>query len=204
MLKVSPIKFPWLALLAAVLLLPGCEEVYTPKERGYPRFDLPPHEYVPYDEDHPYRFEVSRHARVYPDTDRLTEPHWINIKYPSLSAEVQITYKPLSGDRQRLAEHIHDALKLVDKHNIKAYGVEHGKMVTGTGSQGQVFALSGQVPTQFQFYTTDSVRHFLRGALYFRTATENDSLAPAIQYISQDMIHLLKTLQWKNPVGKTP
>lgn len=198
MQKVSRVKFRfgfWFLLLP--LFFGSCEETYAPKERGYPRFDLPAHSYVAYDEDHPYRFEVSRHAQVVPDTDRLSEPHWITIRYPSLAAEVQITYKPLMGDKQRLAEHIRDALTLVDKHNIKAQGIEEGKMITGTGEKGQVFSLSGQVPTQFQFYTTDSVHHFLRGALYFRTATANDSLAPSIQYISEDMLHLLKTLQWK-------
>jgi hypothetical protein len=37
----------------------------------------------------------------------------------------------------------------------------------------------------------------LRGALYFRTATANDSLAPVIEYIKADMIHLLNTLEWE-------
>jgi gliding motility-associated lipoprotein GldD len=64
--------------------------------------------------------------------------------------------------------------------------------------------LSGEVPSQFQFYITDSTRHFLRGALYFPTATKNDSLAPIINYIKQDMIHLLNTTRWKEQQnGKT-
>ena len=49
---------------------------------------------------------------------------------------------------------------------------------------------------QFQFITTDSVNHFLRGALYFQVATKNDSLAPIIEYIKKDMIHILNTLEW--------
>jgi gliding motility-associated lipoprotein GldD len=60
-----------------------------------------------------------------------------------------------------------------------------------------VAELSGEVPTQFQFFVTDSTDHFLRGALYFNTAMKNDSLAPVIEYIKVDMIHLINTLEFK-------
>jgi gliding motility-associated lipoprotein GldD len=193
---------PMLKLTAFSLLivLISCRESYRPRERAYPRFDLPEPRYHVYDENHPFLFEASDFAIVYNDSDRLTEPHWVNIKYPGLKAEVQLTYKALNGDMKLLNEHIEDARKLTNKHNIKAYGIEESKIRTAAGQDAYVFALTGQVPTQFQFYTTDSSRHFLRGALYFRIATANDSLAPAIRYISQDMIHLLNTLKWKDDV----
>ena len=58
--------------------------------------------------------------------------------------------------------------------------------------------LSGQVPSQVQFYTTDMAQHFLRGALYFNTATQNDYLAPVIAFIKEDIIHMIQTLEWKD------
>jgi gliding motility-associated lipoprotein GldD len=61
-----------------------------------------------------------------------------------------------------------------------------------------VFELSGQVPTQIQFYVTDSTKHFIRGALYFETASKNDSLLPVIKYIGNDIVKMLKTLKFKN------
>ena len=196
-------KIPHAVKILKVLLLLfsfSCKESYRPRDRAYPRFDLPEPNYRLYDENHPFRFEVSDQAIVYNDSDRLTEPHWVNIKYPALSAEVQLTYKSLNQDMRLLNEHVEDARKLINKHNIKAYGIEESKIRTAAGQNAVVFSLTGQVPTQFQYYTTDSSRHFLRGALYFRIATANDSLAPAIRYISKDMIHLLNTLQWKNEV----
>jgi gliding motility-associated lipoprotein GldD len=197
MMPCFPLKINPIILLAVFCC---CSESYQPKERAYPRFDLPQPKYHLYDENHPYKFEVSDFAIVYNDSDRLTEPHWVNIKYPKLAAEVQLTYKSLNGNMKLLNEHIEDARKLINKHNIKAYGIEESKIRTAAGQDAFVFSLTGQVPTQFQFYTTDSSRHFLRGALYFRIATANDSLAPAIRYISTDMIHLLNTLKWKDDV----
>jgi gliding motility-associated lipoprotein GldD len=187
-----------IALLGGSIGLFSCQKTYSPKERGYDRFDLVAPRYHLFDQGHPYSFEVSDQAIVYNDSSRLTEPHWVNIKYPSLSAEVQVTYKSLRKDSKLLNELIEDARTLINKHNIKAYGIQENVMRTGTGQNAYLFSLTGQVPTQFQFYTTDSTNHFLRGALYFKTATENDSLAPAISYISQDMLHLLKSLRWKN------
>ncbi|WP_332913198.1 hypothetical protein [Algoriphagus boritolerans] len=56
--------------------------------------------------------------------------------------------------------------------------------------------LSGEVPTQFQFFVTDSTDHFLRGALYFNTAMKNDSLAPVIEHIKIDMTHLMNSVKF--------
>ena len=41
------------------------------------------------------------------------------------------------------------------------------------------------------------MKHFFRGALYFRTATDNDSLAPVIEYVKTDMVRMLNTLKYK-------
>lgn len=188
----------WATPIIFCIILSACQQTYIPKEHGFPRIDMPDPVYVPYDQDHPFRFEISKYAMAYNDTERLAEPHWVNIRYPSLGAEVQLTYKNFKGNIALLNEHIEDARKLVNKHNIKAYGIEETSIKTAQGQRAYLFALTGQVPTQFQFYTTDSLQHYLRGALYFRTATHNDSLAPAIKYISNDMLHLVSTLQWKN------
>jgi gliding motility-associated lipoprotein GldD len=57
--------------------------------------------------------------------------------------------------------------------------------------------ISGDVPTQFQFTVTDSTKNFLRGALYFNTEVNNDSLSPAIDYMKKEAMHLINTLEWK-------
>ena len=95
-------------------------------------------------------------------------------------------------------EYFNDAYRLTSQHQIKADAINELVMKTDKGYTATIAELSGEVPTQIQFITTDSTHHFLRGALYFKTATKNDSLAPVIQYVKIDIIHLLNTLQWKN------
>ncbi len=192
-----PISF----VLAATLLLAGCStdtsDNYVPKPKGYPRFDLPPHAYTSLEPTHPYQFDYNKAARILPDTFARSEPHWIFINYPQYHASIQLTYKPVRNDVNRLRAMLEDAYKLAARHNIKAYSIEQRTLKLKSGLEASVIDLTGNVPSQVQFVVTDSTKHFLRGALYFNTATENDSLQPVIDYIRKDVLHLLNTLTWR-------
>ncbi|MBC7448532.1 MAG: gliding motility lipoprotein GldD [Hymenobacteraceae bacterium] len=191
----------WLAYALVGLLMSAtsCTPDYTPKPRGWNRIDLPRPTYRPLNGQHPYAFDVSRYARELRDSSRFAihKPHWININYPRFKATIQLTYEDLHGRPAALQALIADARKLTSKHEIKASGIREQVLKTRTGLTADVFDLSGEVPSQFQFYVTDSARHFLRGALYFRTAVANDSLAPVIQYLRADAVQMLNTLRFK-------
>ncbi len=185
----------WAGMAVAIA---SCSAEYTPKPKGYNRIDLPETAYQPLQEEHPYTFEYSQHAKIRPDSSMIAQPHWINIIYPSLGANVQLTYKAINNDPKMLNNLIEDARKLTGKHQIKAYSIEETEVRTPQGDIASVFELEGEIPSQFQFYVTDTTTHFFRGALYFRTATQNDSLAPIIEYVKKDIVHLLNTLEFKD------
>jgi gliding motility-associated lipoprotein GldD len=185
-----------LGLLAWLVSACGSSS-YVPKPKGYNRIDLPEPKYVALVGDYPYQFEHSAYAQIRPDSAKIAEKYWIHLKYNQFKADVQLTYKNVQQDPKFFAEFVDDSHKLISKHFIKASGVEEDIIKTKTGKTAAVYTLEGEVPSQFQFYVSDSTRHFLRGALYFRTATKNDSLAPVIEYIKKDIVHLLETLQWK-------
>lgn len=190
-------KQPVLLLFLGSLLFYACTEEYTPKPKGYNRIDLPAPRYQPLKEKHPFFFEYSVYSKIRPDSSRLAEPHWLNVYYPRFNANVQLTYRTINRDQKKFNTLIEDARRLTSKHQIKAEGITEGIIKTPSGKTANIFELSGEVPSQFQFYVTDTTQHFFRGALYFRTATANDSLAPVIDYIKKDVIHLLNTLEWK-------
>ncbi|MGI4832837.1 MAG: hypothetical protein ACRYFK_05185 [Janthinobacterium lividum] len=188
-----------LALLAGTSACSSGDEAdYTPRPRGFNRIDLPPHRYRPLGLGRPYSFEVSRYAKVLRDSSYLAQPDWLNIYYPQLHANVQITYTNAQRNRQLYNKMMEDARKLTGKHQIKATAIEERILKTPNGLRASVFELEGEVPSQFQFYTTDSTRHFFRAALYFRTATQNDSLAPVIEYVKYDMVRMLNSLKYNN------
>lgn len=194
--RLCPVNKSTLALAACLLLL-GCREEFSPKPKGYNRIDLPAPKYQPLRQDHPYFFEYSAYSKILRDSSRVAMPHWINVYYPQYQANVQLTYRTLHQDPKELNKLLEDARRLTIKHQIKAEAIEEAVLRTPKGLTVSVAELSGEVPSQFQFYATDSSRHFFRGALYFRTATANDSLAPVIDYIKKDILHLLNTLEFK-------
>ena len=183
-------------LLFCVLLLGSCTKNYLPKPRGYNRIDLPDQTYQQLPDTFPYSFEFSKHAKIFRDSSWIAERYWIDLYYPQMVANVQITYKPIKGSQKLLEEYLNDTYKLTSKHQIKAYSIDESIIQTPSGKTAVIAELSGEVPSQFQFFCTDSVKHYLRGALYFRTSLKNDSLAPAIEFIKKDIIHMINTLEW--------
>ncbi len=192
---------PWWLLTVVVggLGLISCDPDYTPRPRGWNRIDLPRPAYQPLPPGlHPYEFVYSKHARILRDSSAFAvgRPDWINVDYPRFGGTLQLTYYDLRRTDQTLEKLIADARKLTSKHEVKASGIREQVLTTEGGLTADVFDLSGAVPSPFQFYVTDSVRHFLRAALYFRTAESSDSLAPVIQFIRADAVRMLNTLEF--------
>ena len=179
----------------------ACNKVYLPKPKGYNRIVLPDHAYKSMPDTFPYIFEISQHAMILKDSSWMAEKYWLDIFYPELMANVQITYKSVNNSQTLLEEYVNDAFKLTSKHQIKAYSISDNIIQTPKGKTAAISELTGEVPSQFQFYITDSTTHFLRGALYFRTARKNDSLAPIIEYLKKDVIHMLNTLEWNEKIA---
>ena len=191
----------WLLITVYCLLFFSCRQKgensdYVPKPKGYNRIDLPTVQYQQMTENHPFSFQYSTQAVLKPDTVRWAEPHWMYVYYPKLDAMIQLTYKPLGGDRNKMAKLIDDAYKLASKHNQKANSIQ-GLPIKIPSGNAMLMELEGEVPTYLQFYTTDSTKHYLRGALYFNTSLKSDSLAPVIDYLKKDVLKLLNTLEWK-------
>ncbi|MFN3758390.1 MAG: gliding motility lipoprotein GldD [Algoriphagus aquaeductus] len=173
----------------------SCDKIWLPKPPGYNRIDLPRHDYQKLEQGFPYQLDFSKYSLVEPDSFNLTEKNWINLNYRDFGAKVHLTYKKIGGNTE-FKTLSNDAFKLTAKHQIKAYGIEEAVLITPNGYSAVVAELSGEVPTQFQFFVTDSTTHFLRGALYFNTAMKNDSLAPVIEYIKIDMTHLINSVKF--------
>jgi len=188
--------FSW-GIFFLSLILVGCKVDYKPKPKGYNRLVLPAAEYQPSPDTLPYQFQYSRHANLMPDTSWISEKNWIEIYYPELKANIHITYKRLNNKDDLLKELLNDSYRLTSKQQIKAYAIDEVSIITPSGKTAVIAEIAGDVPSQFQFTMTDSSRNFLRGALYFNTAVQNDSLAPAIEFMKKETLHFINTLEWR-------
>lgn len=182
-----------------LLLLASCQSDYTPKPRGYFRIDLPEHAYRLSDTTFPFFFEYPVYARIFPDTSSLAEPYWINIGYPEFHAQLHISYKIIHGNLNRYLE---DSRTLVNKHIPKASAITQQEFLNpGAEVYGLTFSIRGtEAASPYQFYLTDSVSKFVRGALYFNIVPDNDSLAPVIDFLCRDIDHMISTFRWNYSV----
>ena len=181
----------FLLFLIGSFLFVSCNKSYKPKPRGYNHINFPITSYKKIIIQNKYSFEKNRIAKQ----NKNDSLGWLNLIYKKYGAQVLITYKPINNSSE-LSNYINESYKLISQHNKKASSIKETFIKTRSGKDAIIIELTGDVPTQFQFITTDSVNHFLRGALYFETSTKNDSLAPIIEYIKKDMIHILNTLNW--------
>ena len=182
------------------LLLVSCNGVYTPKRRGYFKIDFPRHEYQTFDQQgFPYTFEYPVYAKIVRDSsffDTVPEnPYWINIDFPRFDARIYISYKAIGPNKfDKLRE---DAFKMTFKHTAKASSIDQTVIQTPNGIGGIYFNVGGNAATANQFFLTDTTKHFLRGALYFDTTPNEDSLGIVNQFLEKDMQHLINTFKWK-------
>lgn len=185
-------------MIAGMFLLAGslsCKRHYQPKPHGYYRITFPEKEYVRYEGSCPYTFEYPVYARVVKDPEPDAEPCWVNLDFPTLHGRVHITYKDVRGNLGRMLEDTYD---LAYKHTVKADAIrERAFRDTVRKVYGILYDIRGNTASNVQFYLTDSTRHFLRGALYFDCEPNKDSLAPVVDFIRKDIIHLIETFSWK-------
>jgi gliding motility-associated lipoprotein GldD len=189
-------------LLLSLFLSWGCNSPYTPKPRGYFKIPFPEKKYQLFSQPgYPYSFEYPVYAKVVKDSSFFGEatenPWWINVDFPQFGGRFYISYKIIG--QYKLEKLLNDAFNMTNKHSIKANAIDDSLMVTPNGLHGMFFRVGGDVATANQFFLTDSVHHFLRGALYFDATPNQDSLRPVNDFLVEDMKHMINTLKWQTP-----
>ncbi len=181
----------------------GCKEesVQTPKPRSFPRVVYPEKNYVQFDTSFcEFTFEYPDYATIVQDTsffgEKPEDACWFNIYVPQFQSLIFCTYYPL-GKKNSLNKVINDAYKLAGVHNKKASFIDEIPVNRPDHVSGTIFDIEGPVASTYQFFLTDSTTHFLRGALYFNVRTNQDSLAPVIEFMKKDVQHMISTFKWK-------
>jgi gliding motility-associated lipoprotein GldD len=188
-----------LIIISTMILLAGltaCEGSYSPKPRGYFRIDLPKKTYESFDTSFPFTFDYPSYAKITPDYQSPNEKYWINIEFPNFKGSLHISYKTINGN---LINYLEDSRSLVMKHIPKASSIQDSMIyLPGQSVYGMIYHIQGAgVASPTQFFLTDSTSHFLRGALYFNIRPNNDSLAPVISFVNQDITRLINSFRWK-------
>lgn len=176
----------------------GCREVTVPKPRGHFRISLPERQYVPFNRqtgqisDIPLSFEYPAYGHL---SFNAGKSGWFNIEFPAYKARIYLTYKEVKNDLTSLLDQSYDLN--VKKHISKADAINEQLFSNHENKvYGILYDLKGNTASAVEFYVTDSLKHYLRGSLYFASEPNADSLAPVIDFFRADIIHLIETLKW--------
>ena len=182
-----------------ILFILSCGDSYNPKPRGFFRIDLPEKEYRVFDSIFPYTFEYPVYAKIQPDLSPASEPYWADIFFPQFKASIHLSYKEVKS-QEDLYLYFDDSRTFANKQIPKATAIRESSVVDDNREvYGLTYEIKGTgAASTYQFYLTDSTKHFLRGALYFNFNPNNDSLAPVIDFIAKDIEHLIYTLEWQD------
>lgn len=171
------------------------EETFIPKPKGFPRIDFPQKKYRLYDSLCPYSFEIPTYANILNDKHKGADPCWINVNFPKYNAQIHLSYKTVNNN---LDTFLNDCRDFAIKHQVKSTGIDESIIVRDSAQvYGLVYDISGNTASNVQFYLTDSTHHFMRGALYFNSVPNIDSLKIVVDFLRKDIVHMIQTFEWK-------
>lgn len=177
--------------LLIILMMNSCNEDVLPKPKAQLRLEYPSPKYKTVVSDCPYSFDISSVTDV-----KVNNKCWVNIDYHKLKASINITYRPVEGN---LKELFLEAEKLTFNHTIKADGISSAPYANKEKKvYGSIFEVTGNAASPIQFHVTDSTHHFITGAVYFDVQPNYDSIKPAINYLQNDIIRMIESMEWKN------
>jgi len=176
--------------LIAVLLM-ACNTDYTPKPKAFIKLNFPEKVYEKLDVDCPFIFEFPVYSKLLKKKNSCS----MDLTFPMQNGVLYISYFPLDDN---LMSHTEQSRKLAYKHNVIAEGIREQLYINDSlNVYGVLFDYEGVTATAAQFYLTDSVSHFFRGALYFNTEV-SDSILPINLFLKYDIKHLIETFHWKD------
>ncbi|WP_246163582.1 gliding motility lipoprotein GldD [Sphingobacterium humi] len=194
--NLEPVKYSF--ILAFILLITSCGQAdYSPKPRGYFRINFPEKSYHQIPNGCPFQFEIPDYASYNDEGINQQHPCWKNIDFPAFNARLHLSYFPISKE-STLAQLTEDARTFAFKHSTKATAIDQSKIsIPEHKVHGLQYIIGGNTASNYQFYLTDSSKHYLRGALYFNEKPQLDSIQPVLEFIKADIKQLIHSLEWK-------
>lgn len=188
-------------MLMTSVFLSCSETIPVPKPPTHLKLDLPPQSYDKLPLDVPYSFELPQFYKAESIANRNDPSKTKNsliVDLGPLNGKFFLYFKNLiEGDT--LAKYINFANDKVDDHKVKASKILQQNIINSDKKVfGTFFELQGDVATNYQFYLTDSIRQFARGEIILNCKPNYDSLIPSLNYIKQNLLHIINTFEWKN------
>ena len=182
-------KFFLIKLILLIMFFSCIEKPMKPKPKSMLNLNYPNPSYILKNSKCPYSIKINNYSNFI-SLNRCND----RISYPNLKGTIYITYKRVNNNLDSL---LSDAYSMPLKHVKRSTRIPEKVFINRTKkTYGSIFQIIGNAASQVQFFLTDSLNHFIFGALYFNKKPNYDSIMPSINYIGNDISKLMESLKW--------
>lgn len=173
-----------------ILFFFSCNSDYTPKPKAFFKLNLPQKEYSILEANCPFLFKFPIYSNVVFEENSC----FMNLVFTEQDAVLYLSYFHLNNN---LESHTKRANELAYHYNLKATNIKEKLYNNDSLSvYGVLYDYHGITAASTQFYLTDSLNHFFRGALYFNKEI-TDSILPTNLFLKYDIKYLIESFRWR-------
>jgi len=188
-------------LLLLIILSLSCSSDYSPKPKGYYHIEFPDPAYNEFSGNQFFKFSISNQTIVEelketPEGMKEKNGTGFNLNYPRLNAKIYCSHFRIN--KSDFPVFMEESRMMVYDREKRASGVKETEYNHPEQKVfGLVYEIQGDAISPIQFVVSDSIGSFFRGALFFNTYYNKDSIAPVLAYINNDIQVLIESFQWK-------
>ena len=182
-----------------IFLLWSCDSVELPKPNAYLRLDFPSPLYKEANfEANGTTVELNTASTYFTKIKNISNSLISKtIFYPLINAEIKLEYYNLNRKHKlnHRLKNLNDFTSIHLKKSLKPPKIQEF-INPNTKVYASIINIKGNVTSPYQFYATDSVNNLIIGILSLKSKTKYDSVLPALDYLRNDIYHLIESIKW--------
>ena len=182
-----------------IFLLWSCDSVELPKPNAYLRLDFPSPLYKEANfEANGTTVELNTASTYFTKIKNISNSLISKtIFYPLINAEIKLEYYNLNRKHKlnHRLKNLNDFTSIHLKKSLKPPKIQEF-INPNTKVYASIINIKGNVTSPYQFYATDSVNNLIIGILSLKSKTKYDSVLPALDYLKNDVYHLIESIKW--------
>ena len=171
----------------------SCVDSNLPKQSAFLRIEFPEPNYIAPNE---IKLPIHFYYNLSAADVNVTNSKQFSLNYPKMNLIVDMSLNKITK-REDLENNFRDFSLTLETHSKKSNGIfirEYEDL--NNRVYAKIFELRGDVASPIQFYLTDSTSNFINGSLNLKFKSKYDSIFPTIQYVKNDILVLVESLNW--------
>ena len=172
----------------------SCVDSNLPKQSAFLRIEFPEPNYIALKE---IKSPVDFYYNLSAADINVINPKQFSLNYPKMNLVVDMSLNKISK-AEDLENNFRDFSLTLETHSKKSNGMFVREYEDADNRVfAKIFEMRGDVASPIQFYLTDSTSNFIKGSLNLKFKSKYDSIFPTIQYVKNDILVLVESLNWR-------